>query len=345
MAARPVKGRAVPASHDIVVLGAGVLGACTAARLALSGREVTLVDPGGDNASSIAAGMIAPAMESLLDGADAGRARLLRAARDLWPDFAAGTGVDLHRDGAVWRGADAPARAVALRALGFEAVERAGEMFTPDDWRIDPEPALATLTATAGVHRRKGRASRLAPGSGGWALHLEDGDVLTAAAVVVAVGVARLQGPAALEKVLDRVAPIRGQLVRAGLKGPDGVVRGPGVYAAPRRDGLVFGASMEPGVRDLTPDPVAGRAMAQAGAGLVGRELSDVDIDCRVGLRGASPDGLPLAGAIADGLIVALAPRRNGWLLGPAVAGVAAAGAGRRPPDAWAATFDPFRFD
>ena len=49
-------------SQDILVVGAGVLGLCTAAELARRGHAVTVVDPGGLNASAVAAGMIAPAM-------------------------------------------------------------------------------------------------------------------------------------------------------------------------------------------------------------------------------------------------------------------------------------------
>jgi glycine oxidase len=44
------------------------------------------------------------------------------------------------------------------------------------------------------------------------------------------------------------------------------------------------------------------------------------------GVRGAAPDGLPIAGALpVPGLFAATAPRRNGWLLAPMVAEVVAA--------------------
>ena len=65
----------------------------------------------------------------------------------------------------------------------------------------------------------------------------------------------------------------------------------------------------------------------------------------RVGVRGAVADGLPLAGASAQpGLFLALAPRRNGWLLGPMVARIVADGIEGRPPMADAAALDPLRF-
>ena len=67
----------------MIVIGAGVLGLCTAAELAARGHAVTVIDPGAPNASSLAAGMIAPALESLLDDVTTDRAALLRTSREL----------------------------------------------------------------------------------------------------------------------------------------------------------------------------------------------------------------------------------------------------------------------
>jgi glycine oxidase len=65
----------------------------------------------------------------------------------------------------------------------------------------------------------------------------------------------------------------------------------------------------------------------------------------RVGIRGATADGLPLAGPSGEpGLHLALAPRRNGWLLGPLAAQVVADGIEGRAPVADAAALDPLRF-
>ena len=44
---------------EILVIGAGVLGLCTAVELTRRGHDVRVLDPGERNASSVAAGMIA----------------------------------------------------------------------------------------------------------------------------------------------------------------------------------------------------------------------------------------------------------------------------------------------
>ena len=63
-----------------------------------------------------------------------------------------------------------------------------------------------------------------------------------------------------------------------------------------------------------------------------------------MGVRGASPDGLPMAGALGEGLFAALAPRRNGWLLAPAVARTVAGAIAGESKTAFSAAFDPLRF-
>ena len=84
-----------------MIAGAGVLGLATALALADAGCDVTVCDPGGANASSIAAGMIAPVFEAVLDPAARAHFDILLAARDLWPALAQRAGIALDRCGAV----------------------------------------------------------------------------------------------------------------------------------------------------------------------------------------------------------------------------------------------------
>ncbi|NJC42693.1 glycine oxidase [Brevundimonas alba] len=332
-------------SPDVIVIGAGVLGLCTAAELASRGHAVIVVDPGGSNASAVAAGMLAPALESLLEDASPERAALLKRARDRWSAFADAHGLTLHREGAEWRGPDAAAAVDRLRALGFEARASRGGLTTRDDWRIEPAPAMAVLSRTAGITVAKARVVRLTGDARRWRVEAGDGRMWFASTVVLGTGAAAaVPGlPEATAALVGSIEPIRGQLTQVQIAPPARVVRAPGLYVAPAPGGAVVGATMEPGRRDLEPDAAEAAARTEAGLSLLG--VAGEVGQTRVGIRGAVADGLPLAGAAgAPGLHLALAPRRNGWLLGPLVATVVADAIEGRAPEADAAALDPLRF-
>ena len=323
---------------DVIVIGAGALGSAVAAELSLRGRRTLVVAPDEVSASVRAAGMIAPAFESVLDAPMAAHAELLRAGRDLWPDFSAATGVRLHREGAEWRGPDSAAIAARLTGLGFEAEARDGAVHTPDDWRIEPGQALAALAD--GVERREDRLVGLTSDAGRWEVATETGERLRAAAVILATGWAAPDCGLALPPI----RPIKGQAVRLDGPAPDRVVRGQGVYVAPAPGGAIVGASMQEDESSLAVDPAVTEALLTR-ARAVCPELADARVaEAYAGVRGASPDGLPYAGRIAPGAFVALAPRRNGWLLAPLVARVVADALEGGGPDAMAEAMDPGRF-
>jgi glycine oxidase len=76
---------------------------------------------------------------------------------------------------------------------------------------------------------------------------------------------------------------------------------------------------MQAGVADRETDPqvVAGLL---AGATRLFPHLASIVGQGRAGVRGSTPDGLPLVGRSSrSGLLLALGARRNGWLLGPMV--------------------------
>lgn len=335
-------------SPDILIIGAGVLGLACAGELSRRGRSVTVIDPSQGNASRVAAGMIAPAFEALADGRASGgvhdRGELFRAGRDLWPELADSADLDLHREGAEWRGPDPDGVASALRALGFQAEQRGQAVFTPEDWRVDPLEAMARLAAAPGVTMRRGRAQAVTQAAHGWGVRLGDGETLAAAHVVVATGAEPALGlPQTAARPAALIQPIRGQLAFMPALRVERAVRGAHGYVAPAIGGAVIGASMDTGRRDLTPDPQAGGAQVAACLAMLGLEKGP-EPQWRVGVRGASPDGLPLAGAADQGLHLALAPRRNGWLLAPLVARVVADGVEGRAPSVFARPLDPARF-
>jgi glycine oxidase len=333
-------------SPDVIVVGAGVLGLCTAAELAARGHAVTVVDPGLPNASSVAAGMIAPALESLLEDAGPARAALLRRARDLWPAFAAREGLTLHREGADWRGVGAEGRLPRLRELGFRAALDDHGLTTPDDWRVEPEPALERLAVAAGLAVLKGQAAGVSREGPSWTVRTQDGLAISAAVLVLATGAApALPGlPSGVARRIGAIQPIKGQLTLVAVDPPGRVVRGPDAYVVPAPTGVVIGATMRPGERDLAPEPEVAERQVAAGLALLDRREAEIG-ETRVGVRGSTPDGLPLAGPSGEpGLFLALAPRRNGWLLGPMVARTVADAIEGRPAQADAAVLDPLRF-
>ncbi|WP_271165921.1 NAD(P)/FAD-dependent oxidoreductase [Brevundimonas intermedia] len=338
-------------SPTIVIVGAGVLGLSTAFELKRRGHRVTVVDPGGPNASRVAAGMVAPAMEAAIDDVSPDRAALFRAGRDLWPAFAAASGVALTRRPAEWRGGDVDAIAARLTALCFSARREGDRVVTDEDCQIEPDQAMAALSGAVGEAPDgaiiEGRVTGLRQVGDEWQVDL-DRRTLAASAVVLATGTAAaVTGtPDATRILVDGVQPIRGQIGVAARELTPHAVRGPGAYVAPMTGGAVIGATMEPGRRDTTPDAAVGERLTEAAWRVLGRAPEPLNIEWRAGVRGASADGLPIAGPAPDGegLFLALAPRRNGWLLGPLVASVVADAIEGRTPSPEARALDPRRF-
>ena len=331
--------RGVLKRFDVLVIGGGVLGLATAADLARSGRSVGVVDPGEGNASSVAAGMIAPAMESLLDPLLRPHVELLKEAAALWPAFAARHGLALLQEGAGWVGPDAPEKARELAGLGFSVEVDGDRLTTPDDLRIEAATALRILAEPVNIVRH--RADAVAREGDLWRASLNSGAKVEAATLVIATGAAEaLQGLSPdVRRVIAGIQPIRGQIVRTAGR-PERVLRSADVYWAPAGDAGRLGATMEHGRRDTAPDPEIAARFEAAAAAAFGAAGEVIGID--VGVRGATADGLPLAGSAGDGLYLALAPRRNGWLLAPLVARTLVEQIEGRPSK-WARVLDPFR--
>lgn len=330
----------------VTVAGAGVLGLTTALALADTGASVVVADPGGPNASSVAAGMLAPVFEAVLDETARPHLDLLLAARDLWPALAQRAGIALDRSGALAVGREAwldglAARFAALHERPVEldwtmaealapglsdAFERA--LFSREDWRVDAPSALGALARAAeaaGVQF----APKILRGRG-------QSDVL-----VIATGAA--EGLAEVAPELSALSPIKGHIVRVAAPAAGAVVRAEGVYAAPGA-GMILGATMEPGRADAAIDQEAAAPLLAAGLKLF-PGLTGAPVQIAAGVRAATPDGLPMAGATAAGdVMLAAGARRNGWLLAPLVAQVVAACVTGRDPGPLAARLDPRRF-
>lgn len=347
----------------ICVAGAGALGAATALHLQQRGAAVTLCDPAGaaDNASGVAAGMLAPALEAVVDGSSGGGFPLLSQARDLWPGFAAAFGYEhaLVRCGSLWLGEGAAAG--RLSAIGAEArtvakaealalapgLARIDEaVFTPDDWRLEPrvmlEAMLAAFLQAGGV-----RLARAVTTVDAKVAVLDDGSRVAADWTILATGQPP-SGRAALAPELARLTPIKGQVLRfaAGVSPATGpIVRAARVYVAPAAGGPAVGATMEVGVNDRRPDPETTRRLRAEAVALF-PALEAAGAEALAGVRAATPDGLPLLGLSATpGVILVTGARRNGWLLAPLLAQMAGRIAGGEAVGPWAVAFDPARLN
>lgn len=335
----------------ITVAGAGALGLATALALADTGARVTVFDPAGEaqNASGVAAGMLAPAFEAALDPAAAPHFDLLLAARDLWPALEAQLGIVLDRSGAVAVGETAfLARAHAgLRKAGLHPAELsrgtleslapgldtswAAGLLTREDWRLEAAEALAALRRAASA---AGVEFRDVPAAG-----FEGADRL-----VIATGAAH--GLAVVAPELAHLAPIKGHILRIESQAPyEGVVvRGDGAYVTPSTGGFTVGATMQPGVADPQVVEAEAAPLKAAGARLF-PALAKAPHQAFAGVRAATPDGLPMVGrGRHPGVLLAVGARRNGWLLAPLVARVIAACVTEGEAGPFAQRLDPARF-
>jgi len=332
----------------VIVAGAGALGLATALALADAGCAVTVCDPAdAPQASSVAAGMLAPVFEAVLDEGEA-HFDLLIAARNLWPGLEARAGVALDRSGAMAVGEAGWLAGVAqgLARLGVRPTELSRTtieglapglapvfghaLLVREDWRLEPRPALAALrraAEAAGVRFRREAATGM-----------DGADVL-----VIATGADRRLAEVAPE--LAVLTPIRGQILRyANARGPGVSVRTDGAYAASASDGLAVGATMEPGVAEAKVDPATLGPLVAA-AGRLYPQLAEATFAASAGVRAATADGLPMVGpSSTPRVILAVGARRNGWLLAPLIGEIVAACVTGRDPGPHAPRLGPQRF-
>lgn len=319
----------------ILVGGAGVFGSATALALARAGAEVILADPApfGANASGVAAGMLAPALEAALDPASANHFPLLKVARDRWPAFVTDLpGVVLDRSGARFDSGPAAIETAQTRLIALGAtVELSGSgLHTPEDWRLEPLVVLEAMHAR--VRDLGGRVVAVTA----------DGLVGETDVAVLACGFSGRR----LAPELSCLTPIKGQILRfqPGVLNAGPVRRGLSGYVAPSPSGALAGATMEEGVDDDRPDAATEQRL-QAMAVALAPELAGFGFTSAAGVRAATPDGLPLVGPSArPGVFLATGARRNGWLLAPLVAEILAQQIGGGEPHPFAAAFLPRRF-
>jgi glycine oxidase len=364
---------------DLLVVGAGLIGLACALEAADGGRDVVVLDAGGEErASEVAAGMIAPVGE-----ASWGEEALLAAALDSarrWPGWAdrledrAGEPVGYRRCGALHVALDRDEAAELRRVhdlhseLGLESswlaagacrrlepglsTDVAGGFEVPGDAEADPRVVLAALRsacAAAGVRVVRGTVERVLVASGAVrGAALADGSEVAAQSVLLAAG-ARLSALCPPGAELP-VRPVKGEVVRLrarpGEEPCERIVGSERVYVVPRAGGeVVLGATVEDRGFDLRVTAGGVHELLREAYRAV-PEIAELElVGCAAGLRPGTPDNQPAIGWTGvEGLMVAGGHYRNGVLLAPFTA--AAVGALLRdedPPEA-ARALSPRRF-
>ena len=334
------------------MVGGGVIGLSCAIHLADAGARVRLFEAqvrAPPNASSVAAGMLAPASEALADDLSGEGFKTLLHARDRWVPFAQRLpGLIVRRDGADLHSAspeahDRSVRLLRERGIDFGDNGPQAPLHLPQDWRIDVAGALEAFRLALNL-RDVERVSGLVQGDAGGELTVE-GVPLGGEAVVIAAGFASAALAAAAPE-LARLSAIKGQIVHLAGPSPDRrTQRAHGRYVVPQAEGARAGGTMEPGLSDTGIDPAIA-ADLQASALAMMPDLHGMVATPHAGVRAATPDGWPLVGpSQAPGVLLATGVRRNGWLLAPLIGEMIAALWSGRDTGRCAPLFHPGRFN
>lgn len=337
--------------HDVIVIGAGIIGCAVARELARRGATVRMFEARtvGAGASQASAGILAPYIEGHERGTlfDLG----LRSLR-MYDAFVrevseeSGLAIEYRRCGTLEVATDGASAARLRQAAGLEAALR---WLDADAVRAE-EPALATsvqgavlamdhgyvavpalLDALAWAALRHGaqieaahRVTGIDAGAHGVSITTEDGTSWSAGHVVIAAGSwagqLRAGSPAAVP-----VRPIRGQSLRLQWHGSPlvHIVWGEDCYVVPWQDGTVLvGATVEDVGFDERTTAAGVRDLLDAACDLLPEAWRATFLEARVGLRPATPDHLPLIGPADDSarIVYATGHYRNGILLAPLTA-------------------------
>jgi glycine oxidase len=341
---------------EVLVIGGGVIGLTIARALALRGvNDVLLVERArlGKEASSAAAGMLAPQAES--DEAD-DFFKLCCQSRDMYPTFAASlreeTGIDseLDRTGTLYLALTEhdereienrydwqvraglavqklnPADARILEPCISESV-RAALKF-PGDIQVENRRLLSALIA---ANEKLG--VRLMTGTTVESIRIDRGRIdgaetslgfVSTRKIVVSSG-----AWSSFIKILaspnPSIEPVKGQMVcldstHSAPSIARHVIYSPRGYLVPRRDGRVLAGSTTEHAgfdREVT---ASGVHSILSNALEISPRIADLPLtDVWAGLRPRSPDSLPVLGPCEDinGLMFATGHYRNGILLAP----------------------------
>ncbi|HYP99761.1 MAG TPA: glycine oxidase ThiO [Polyangiaceae bacterium] len=364
-----------PASTDVLIIGAGIMGTSAAWELARHGLQCLVLErsvPGAE-ASSAAAGILGAQAEAHAPGP---MTELCLASRARYEKFAATLVNETHIDvgyracGVLRVGFERAAVTKLKQAAAWQRKTRlsvqelatreltalepalssklAGGVRFAGDSRVEPRALLRALHIAAlarGARFQSGAFVRRVALEDGRAVGvvLDDGSELRAKNVLVAAGswTSLIDG---IGIPAGRVIPARGQIIELELPTPplSHVVFGPGVYLVPRDDGrLLIGSTLEFVGHERKVTAGAVRDLLQSATALVPTLERAALCATWSNFRPYTKDELPLLGPTQiPGLFLSSGHYRNGILLAPISAEIVrSAILGQRPPVA----IDAFR--
>ena len=330
-------GYPVTQSADVLVVGAGIVGAALADALTAHGLQVLVIEQDTVGSGATAAGM------GHLVAMDDNAAELALTSRslELWRDFLAEHPEqhEYSRCGTIWVAADeeelaaARAKAAKMCAYGLPCSMLDEQLMAQLEPRLRPGLAGGLLVHGDGLvyppksarilmDRARSRGAQLMAGEvraiGDSSVQLSDGTRLSAGSVVLAAGsrcTALLPELPVVPKkghvmITDRYPGfVRHQLVELGYIKSAHAASGDSVAfnLQPRPTGQVLiGSSRQFDTTDLAAEPAMMARMLRHACSFT-PALADLNIlRCWTGLRAATPDGLPLIGPHAA--------RRGLWL-------------------------------
>lgn len=368
------------ATPDIIVIGAGIVGASVAYACSVRGARVTMFDARepGSGATQASAGMLAP----YLEGHSPELRELTVAGLNRYDAFVARLSADAHagleyaRTGTLQvatrheqlqelaqHARELSHMGVAVRVMDRREVRAfepalgegvAGGLFIPTHGLIGAVKMTDAMLAAA-----KDRGARIftgrriqrigpAPGRDGVICREDSGEAWEAPHVVLAIGCWASQ--IAIDGVPELpVRPVRGQLLhlQCGRLAPSRILWGTRCYLVPWTDGTTLvGATVEDVGYDerVTAAGVADLLAAARELLAVGGEAEF--LEARAGLRPGSPDDRPIVGPSqrVPGLCYAVGHYRNGVMLGPLTGEVLAEWMLERRADAVMPLMSPQRF-
>lgn len=339
----------------IVIVGGGIIGLSIARELRrASDAEVLVIEAAhpGAEASSAAAGMLAPQFESSNPGP---MTNLGLLSRKMWPQWAssieaeAGFSVEFVACGGI-QVATSPAeeksleakvqwqRVQGLRAQWLDRHELrvvepalsekniAGALF-PDEQQVDSPRLMEALHVAARrlhVQLRKGTVRRVIVGEKAVSGVDVDGEVVSASHVVVAAGAWSSLLPGC-PIAPTQLKPVRGQMIELRCRGAapfSRLLKSTGGYLVPRTDGrVVVGSTMDMAGFDKRVTAKGALKLLRAALDLVPSLDSAELVRSWSGLRPWTADQLPFLGpSPTPGLFFATGHFRNGILLAPITA-------------------------